>query len=302
MKQFIHKLIKFIFLVILIKLVLFIPVLLSLTDLSNSFYGKKTNKSRIILVGSSNLDHNYDYNFLNEYFHDYDLIGCNLNEPSGVFPTLFKLNQLNPNPDDIIIFCFPHSFYEQDKHFPLESFKKRGVSFAVLLRYIEEFPINSLMKFFSHNTINSYRLLKNKRKAQEELSISYKEQPRITIDSLYNSCWVNTEKKFTINSLTYEKNHIEQLLEYVSKEFEGNIYFRFPAIKKDDYTINQNRLFFLKETGLFINDFNSSIYKNEYWFNQWYHLNKCGRDLSTQKLIVELENRKARTHNNVYKK
>ncbi len=302
MKQFLRKFIKFIFIVFLIKAVLFIPVLLSLTRLSKSFYGKQTNKPRIILVGSSNLDQNYDYKFLNNHFHNFDVIGCNLNEPSGVFPTLFKLKQLNPKPNDIIIFCFPHSFYEEDKHFPIESFKKRGVNSTVFLNYIEEFPTNSLMKFLSHTTKDSYQLLKNKRPAREEFDVSYTEQPTITTDSLYNSCWVNTENNFTITSLTYEKEYIEELLEYVSKKFEGNIYFRFPAIRKDDYTINQNRLLYLKETNLFINDFNSSIYQDKYWFNQWYHLNKCGRDLSTQKLIVELENKKAQTYHNIYKK
>ena len=75
MKQLINKFIKFSFFVTLIKLVLFVPVLLSLTDLSYLYYGKKTNKSRIILVGSSNLDHNYDYNLLNQYFQNIDIVG-----------------------------------------------------------------------------------------------------------------------------------------------------------------------------------------------------------------------------------
>ena len=96
-------------------MILFIPVLLSLTGLSMSFYGKQTNKPRIILVGSSNLEHNYDYTFLNEHFQYFDVVGCNLNEPSGVFPTLHKLKLLNPNPNDIIVFCFPHSFYEEER-------------------------------------------------------------------------------------------------------------------------------------------------------------------------------------------
>jgi hypothetical protein len=302
MKQFIRKTTTFLFIVFLLKVVLFLPVLLSLTNLSASFYGKQTNKPRIILVGSSNLDHNYDYELLNEYFNDYDVIGCNLNEPSGVFPTLFKLKQLNPNPDDIIIFCFPHSFYEQDKFFPIQSLKKTGVSFKVLLHYIQEFPFSFLKQVLSHKIKDSYTLLKNKRKSHNASSISFMEQSIITTDSLYNSCWVNTEEKFNIRSLTFNKSYIEQLLEYVSKELDENIYFRFPATRKDDYTINPDRLLFLKETGFFINDFNSSIYQDKYWFNQWYHLNRCGRDISTQKLIIELENKKARTHNNVYKK
>ena len=251
-------------------------------------------------MGSSNLKHNYDYNFLNKSFQNFDVIGCNLNEPSGVFPTLHKLKQLNPDPDDIIVLCFPHSFYEKDKHFPVENLNKRGVNYTVLMSFIDEFPIDFLNKFFSNKAINSYKILTNRRKSQEKSITHYREQPTITKDSLWNSCWVNTEKKFFIKSLTFEKKYIEQLLEYVSNEFEGYVYFRFPAIRKNDYTINQNRLLYLKETGLFLNDFNSSIYQDEYWFDQWYHLNKCGRDLSTQKLIVELKNTKARAHNNVY--
>ena len=257
--------------------------MLSLTGLSKSFYGRDTNKPRIILVGSSNLEQNYDYAFLNEHFHEYDVVGCNLNEPSGVFPTLHKLKLLNPKLGDILVFCFPHSFYEEDKHFPVESFKKRGVNSTVFLNYIKEFPINALMKFVSHTTKDSYYLVKNKRPVREEFEVTYMEQPEVMSDSLYTSCWVNPEDNFTITSLTYEEEYIEELFEYVSKEFKGDIYFRFPAIRKDEYNINQDRLSHLKETGLFINDFDSSIYQNEYWFNQWYHLNKCGRDLSTPK-------------------
>lgn len=290
MKKFIKRLLLASIIILIIKLLIFIPVIYSLKNDPKTYYGNSTNKSKIILVGASNIEHNYDYDLLNKTFNDYNVIGCCLNASSGIYPTLCKLKDLNPNSNDIIIFCLPHSYYEESGFFPIRRADKTGVSFEVLKQFIFDFPFLFIKKLFFLKVNDSYSLLTNKRIAVNKYtnSLIFYKHPKVQSEPKYNNCWCNREDKFHITSTTFEKEHIEKLFKYISTEFRGQIFFRYPPVKTEDYQINQNRISFLSHRGFFINDFASSLYEQKYWFNQWYHLNRCGRDLCTQKLIKEL--------------
>ncbi len=291
MKKFVLRTLLLIAIIIIIKLIIFIPVLFSLSDESKVYYGQSTNKSKIVLVGSSNIQHNYDYKLLNSEFYNYDVIGCNLNEPSGLYATINKLKMLNITSNDIIIFCLPHSFYEKDKFFPLRSYKKKGMSFQVLKDFINDFPLDFIEQVMVFKVKDSYLLLNKDRNFKETVDhISFLENPKIQSDKKYKSCWVNSDdSRFDIYSTSFEKDYINTVHDYIIESFDAKVLFRFPVIRQGKYRINAERINYLRNKYEFINDIYSSEYDEKYWFNQWYHLNMCGRDLCTSKLIDELE-------------
>ena len=92
MKKFLINIFLFAGLIVLYKIILVSIVIFSSADVANNGYlGKTSNKPRIILVGASNMGYDYNYPTLNEHFNDFDVIGCNMCEPSGFYAIMYKL-------------------------------------------------------------------------------------------------------------------------------------------------------------------------------------------------------------------
>lgn len=291
MKKFLIRVFVFFGILILFKL---LQTGLVLSDLSSkdasNFYGTNTSKNRIILVGSSNLDFNYDYGKLKKHFEDYDIIGCNLNEPSGLYATLFKLKKLNPKKDDIIVFCLPHSLYEPEKLIPLGSSGKKGFSNAMVSKALVDFPQEFLTSIINIKTTDTYKLLKEGEKFKEainELQFSATTEADELPDFL--AC-KKLDGQFSISSTGFDETYLLKIQEYINTSFDAEIYFRYPVVKQSEFVVSQKRIDFLKNNYPFINEFEDAIYMDKFWYNQWYHLNFCGRELSTEKLIRELRN------------
>ena len=255
---------------------------------SFNFYGSEATEKRIILVGSSNLDFNYDYQQLKNTFKDYNIVGCNLNEPSGLYATLHKLKKLKPKKNDVIIFCLPHSLYEEDKLIPLGSKGKKGFSTDLLKSAASDFPLDFLKATINIKTSDTFKMLReepNKQEVKTKVHFSFETEADTLTDFL--AC-EKLEGSFNIQSGNFDEEYLEKMLDYIETTFDSKIWFRYPVVKEDDYYINEERLEFLNTNFPFINSFEHSIYDDNYWFNQWYHLNKCGRDLNTSKLMDEL--------------
>ena len=255
---------------------------------SSNFYGTISGKARVILVGSSNLDFNYDYKVLNETFHDYDVIGCNLNEPSGLYATIHKLKRLDPKERDVIVFSIPHSLYEPAKLIPLGSIGKKGFSAAMLIESFNDFPSRFMASIINIKTSDTYKLLNEKvENIAEDGSMEF----NVGTEADEFPDFINCKKldgAFDISSMGFDEDYLKEIHGYLQKTFKAKVLFRFPAVKESEFNIDKNRLDFLSENYEFLNNFDDSIYSDEYWYNQWYHLNYCGRDLSTKKLISEL--------------
>lgn len=291
MKKFIKYTLFFILILVAFKLVQLALVYTNLnTNDSFNFYGSDATEKRIILVGSSNLDFNYDYQLVQNTFDEYNVVGCNLNEPSGLYATLHKLKKLNPKKDDILIFCLPHSLYEEDKLIPLGSKGKKGFSTNLFNSAASDFPIEFLKATINIKTSDTFKMLREKPNLQE-----VKTKPHFSFEteadtlSDFLSC-TKLEGSFNIQSSNFDEEYLKKMLSHIETSYESKIWFRFPVVKEDDYNIHEERIAFLSENFPFINSFEYSIYDNEYWYNQWYHLNKCGRDLNTSKLLDELTN------------
>jgi hypothetical protein len=110
MKKFLVKLLRFTFLVISFLLT-FISAMYfkSPKNISNWYYGVNSKqKPRIILVGSSNIYANYDYEKLNTYYSNYDVLGAHRPATVGFIPLITNLELLDLTPDDIVVFCLPY--------------------------------------------------------------------------------------------------------------------------------------------------------------------------------------------------
>ena len=294
MKPFIIKVIIFISVLVLYKLISFAIILHTASGKNiNKFYGELTTKPKLVLVGSSNLDHNYDYRALNSRYPSHDVIGCNLNEPSGLYALINKLKRLSPNSKDIIVFSLPHSLYETDKFLPLKSYRKSGFTKSFILTTAIHHPYEFMVSLFATKTSDLSTLIKKTKPAStiNQIDLEFSKNPEIQSDSLYRSCWVNDQNYFYIRSEAFDEEHLVSLSEIIQAEVKGKVLFRFPALKKEEYNISQERVDYLETNYNFINSFESSIYENEYWYNQWYHLNACGRDLNTRKFISEINSK-----------
>lgn len=294
MKPLIIKVIIFLSILVLYKLISLSIILHTASGKNtNNFYGELTSKPKLVLVGSSNLDHNYDYKTLNLHYPSYDVIGCNLNEPSGLYALMNKLKGLRTNSKDIIVFCLPHSLYETDKFLPLKSYKKSGFTKSFILTTAIHHPYEFMLSLFDTKISDLSTLIKktNSTSTINQVGLEFSENPEIQTDSLYRNCWVNDQNNFYIRSEAFDEEYLVSLSEIIQAEVKGKVLFRFPAIKKGEYTISPERIDYLKTNYNFINSFESSIYENEYWFNQWYHLNACGRDLNTTKFISEINSK-----------
>lgn len=276
-------------LIVLFKIILLIIIISTFSD-SNNYYGQPQDKPKLILVGASNMDHNFDYELINKHFSNYNVIGCNLNEPSGFFAIFTKLKKLQPSKKDIVVFCLPHSLYESATFLPIDNPKKVGFSSNLLYQSFCAFPLETLKNCFSRSkimTIHKIHQTDFKNEAPAD-TISFGKKSPVESDSIYLSCIASKEDKFFINSPGFEKDYLSKLATFVSQELEAKVLYRFPAIKEKEYEIDQDRLSFLVKELHFMNRFESSIYKTEYWYNQWYHLNKCGKEVNSKKFISEL--------------
>lgn len=260
---------------------------MSSKDASN-FYGQNTGKPKIILVGSSNLDFNYDYGFLDKIFVDYDVVGCNLNEPSGLYPTLYKLRRLNPQKDDILIFCLPHSHYEPTKFIPLGSSGKKGYTTEMLTEGFKEFPMKFAESIIDIKTTDTFNLLgENASYDARDDSNQFDTEMEADAYSDFREC-KKLDGNFDISSSGFDEEYLIELHNYLQDTFPSQILFRFPAVKEFEFAVDKKRLEFLSANFEFLNSFEESVYSDEFWYNQWYHLNYCGRETNTGKLIGEL--------------
>jgi hypothetical protein len=293
MKPFLIKTLVFIaFLVLFKTLLLLVNVTTFSTIGLNNYYGKQSEKPKLLLVGGSNLDYNYDYSFLNNEITQYDVVGCNLNEPSGLFATVTKLQRLKLTSSDLVVFCFPHSFYESKKFLPIRSYKKVGFSLGTIANSAKYFPVETFSAIFIDNKVEDIFEIYSEKTFPIDKDVKPIKFRRINNkenDSHYSNCTEPLKKgPFLIKSYGFEKTYIERVLSYFENELPCQFVFRFPPALTDEYEINSERLVFLSDKLKFINTFESAIYRYDDFHNQTYHLNRCGRDLCTENLVLEL--------------
>jgi hypothetical protein len=292
MKLFFKKLGFFLGLVLILKLVIVTGLLFSLNNgNSNTYIGESTDQKKIVLVGASNIKYNFDFEYLSHSINEYSVMGVNLSEPSGLFAIINKLQKLKLTKEDVVVFCLPHSLYESEKFLPLRTHKKEGYSMAMINDALKTFPALTLKSLFFNTTVSDcyYNLSSIGDKHTDVKRPNFIIKPKEQLLKSYIDCIHMKEDKFYIKSNSFEKLYLEDIMDYVNNTIEAKVLYRFPAVMKNNYNVNMIRIDYLKSSLNFINNFNSAVYDKSYFYDQWYHLNSCGMEESSRKLLKELK-------------
>lgn len=257
---------------------------------SRSYFGREgADQDRMILVGSSNLSFNYDYQAIDAHFNQYDVVGCNMEEPNGLFATIRKLKQLNLSKNDLVVLCLPHSHYEKDKFLPVKVRSKQGFSKALIKEAFTQFPYLSSRAFLAISPLELPDARYQHFLPEADSTAFFLPIPVNHTDPTYQSCWTNKEDKFQIQSLGFDRGHLKTIQKWLLQDLGCKVLFRFPALRDGQYNIQQERIAYLNEHFPFINKFENSVYDHNLWYNQWYHLNLCGKERSTALFLQEMD-------------
>ncbi len=255
------------------------------------FYGvNDKTKPKIILVGASNILYNYDIRYLNKVFPEYNVIGCHYTASSGLYVTLDKLSYLQPSKNDIIVFDFPHSYYESANYIPVNELKTiRLMTKKILVGSFLHNPLYATKSFLRLNPKDFLHVFKEHGQRKERKDTIHFRYTYPIRKPRYLTCWTSDENKFTVSSSGFEKEYVQSLANVLHAQFPSRILFRFPALRKNDFAIDTARVHYLEKEYPFLNTFTSSLYDTPLMFDQWYHLNQCGQRLNTPDLEKELK-------------
>jgi len=295
MKKFIKKIILFGFFVIIIKSLLISAVLFNLPLINYDYFlGESDKKNKIIIVGSSNVRHNFDFELLNKNFENYSVLGISLNASDGLYALFYKLDILEINEDDIIIFALPYSLYNESRFLPLYRSNK-FLSFNVVKNAFFDFPqqtIKSLSLIKFNNFFSSLKTINlsipNSRLYKSESSNNLNRVPFYK-DKLYYNCYNNEKFNFSINDNigNFNVKGLNQIDNYI-RNLNPKIYFRHPIVTKNKTNLNIYKISNIEETFTFINNTSSAEFEKSLFYDKWYHLNFCGSQKNSLNLIKEI--------------
>lgn len=291
MKKFILKTLIFILIIISFKILLITSVLGNLPEIGYGFFlGENNKKNKIVIVGSSNVRHNFDYDLLNMKLNNHSVIGVTVNEPSGLYVLWYKLKKLNLTKNDIVVFALPYSLYSEDKFLPITS-RKKFLSLNLIKSSFNEFKketsINLLnIKFSNIKNALKTRELEKRYTIYENKFFGYTKK----IDSLYLNCYSNEEDNFFINDnrSVFNSKAILKFNDILNKKNNPEFFFRFPVLMENQFELNKSKILFLEKNLNFINSVESAIFERNYFYDQWYHLNFCGAQQNSLNLIEEI--------------
>lgn len=291
MKSFILKIVVFLFLLVLGNVIYFIRYFKKFPSSikNHTYFGfQEPEKPNLILFGASNLVYNYNYEKLSTTFDNYNIIANWDYEFVGFFPVANKLTALEQTEQDVLILTPPYNWFEKYKFLPLlNKANTRKISREVIIDGLTSFPVLTAQSFFNISTRLKADTSNIDDSAPVELKFTAK--PSSHNRPRYKACWTNPENKFTITSSTFDRRYLHHQYRWLRNNFKGKIYFRFTAIRPNQYAINEQRIQYQQENFEFINTFETAHFADSLWFDQWYHLNQCGREESTDRLIADLQ-------------
>ena len=291
MKKFLQKIFLFFLIIILYKVLLIVLVLFELPELSYGYFlGENIKQNKIVIVGASNIEHNFDYDLLNRSFENYSVVGVSVGLPDGLYPLIYKLKRLDLTENDIIIMSLPYSLYNIDKFLPIYAHNKLH-SLKLIKSALQDFPeqtVKTLLKIKLTNFKSSLSSGENDRKYKDYHNNYYGFTKKH--DSLFMACSYNEEADFFINdiSIQYDQDQILEVKKFLNEEIGSKLFYRYPILKKNQYNLDISKQFFLMKNLYFINTFKSSVFKDDLFYDQWWHLNFCGSTKNTLNFINEI--------------
>jgi hypothetical protein len=310
MKSFLSKIIKFTFLVFIILClgILFIPD----KSVQSSILGayptkhellKQTTRKKIILLGGSNLSFGIDSKQIETALKK-PVINMGIHAGVGLE---FMINDIKPYisaGDTVIVVPEYEHFYTDNFYgemelisvlFDIEPQSKKTINkeqWIPLLKYLPTYSAKKIKNFLPS-------VLKNK---EEPVSIYHKNSFNENGDaylhwSLPNQTYLPAVKNK--GNETVNKEVITQLLDlkkYIRSKQATLLIFP-PVIDEtsynnQEYIINKINTELADNQLIFVSNPINYKYKNQLFFNSYYHLNKTGVDKRTQQLINDLLNLK----------
>jgi len=291
MKKFILKTLIFILIIISFKILLITLVLGNLPEIGYGFFlGENNKKNKIVIVGSSNVRYNFDYDLLNMKLNNHSVIGVTANAPSGLYVLWYKLKKLNLTKNDIVVFALPYSLYSEDKFLPITS-RNKFLSLNLIKSSFNEFKKETSINLLNIKLSNIKNALKT-RELEKRYTIYENKFFGYTkkIDSLYLNCYSNEDDKFFINDnrSVFNSKAILKFNDILNKKNNPEFFFRFPVLMENQFELNKYKILFLEKNLNFINSVESAIFERNYFYDQWYHLNFCGAQQNSLNLIEEI--------------
>tara|TARA_Y100000991_G_scaffold172044_1_gene133825 strand:- start:437 stop:1348 length:912 start_codon:yes stop_codon:yes gene_type:complete len=291
MKKFILKTLIFILIITSFKILLITLVLGNLPEIGYGFFlGENNKKNKIVIVGSSNVRYNFDYDLLNMKLNNHSVIGVTANAPSGLYVLWYKLKKLNLTKNDIVVFALPYSLYSEDKFLPITS-RNKFLSLNLIKSSFNEFKKETSINLLNIKLSNIKNALKT-RELEKRYTIYENKFFGYTkkIDSLYLNCYSNEDDKFFINDnrSVFNSKAILKFNDILNKKNNPEFFFRFPVLMENQFELNKYKILFLEKNLNFINSVESAIFERNYFYDQWYHLNFCGAQQNSLNLIEEI--------------
>jgi len=285
MRKFLQQCLFFIALLIISRLI-FIGFISYTNKAANTDYGLQS-KNQVIIVGSSNAQHNFDYNFLNKNDQQHSWRSCYLPEPHGLFLLLQKLKKI-VHPNDLLIFDLPYSLYDKEKFAPNKQMFYQRIKPRDYQTFATHFPFLFTKHFGALTIFNTPDFLELK---QEGTFHDFNDLQKQDLGETYLACNEPFDpNKHNILSTNFDSTHIDQIGAYIASEFaEQKIRFYYPEINTISSNISAQKVRHLGTFGTFLNLYTNSSWDKKYLHDQWYHLNHCGAIENSKKIIQLLK-------------
>jgi hypothetical protein len=293
MKKFIQKCFFWFSMFLIYKLVIGTLMLSGTKEPLHSDLGV-SGKKQDIIVGSSNVYINYDYQRMNE-MNCRPIRSCWMPASYGAALNLYKLNLVAKNGDRLVV-EYPYHWYLFDLMAPHNAsfYSKANLPFYTF--FAQYFPTD----FIGHTAMFSifqpelwtYLLQTNSNPNQNpsSSSLSFK----IDVDSSYYTCnQLNYKRiKHNIQANTYQDFQFKKIVRHfqsLKKAKNLEVYFNYPAMEKGNYSVNEELIQAVGKYFPTLTTFQESIWEHPFQFDQRYHLNACGAELNSRRLAKRLE-------------
>jgi hypothetical protein len=237
----------------------------------------KAPSPEVSIFGASNVEYDLDTVRL----HDAQLIS--VSEPNGFFLAMDLAEQKSNG--KTLLADIPYSWYVPEKYAPATERFYSHITPQLYQKMIRKRPVLAVKNFLSTNLFNSELLLflKSRLLQSPAPKIVADSDKSVRNDDGYYTCTneYNRSKHF-VRLTHYNENHFafikNELLTFGERN-KVKVLSKYPELNKGNNKINNELVAAIQDHFEVINQFEE--WPDSLMFDQWYHLNACGREINT---------------------
>ena len=254
------------------------------------FINPQQNKSKeILVIGCSNLQHNINYQAVQEGLNkDVDFMYFSGSQNSSFLEFMF--DEGIPSDYETIILYAPYHLLKKEKFINKSNYHFKEVAcFRYTLSNLKHNPFNLFYDWEAYyDSIRTNRFepinLENDFTAGNDPYIDSLNQ----VGSIYNACSLPFNHQRHIIEFPKYNATDARFIRYLSL-VKNNIYILFSPIPNIEENMNNLTNSDLLKAG-FQHLLNQPYQMDSsYFYDQWYHLNKCGKEIETKNMISVLK-------------